>query len=326
MTTTLDLPEDMSPGAEDLHAMDSSTCAAVVVCLSDSLVGWFHSSGHTIGSWLMWLCSDAAHEPAEGKLHRPRVFPLVLRVADLSKDQSDKAAEFVPGRGWLRLHPLAETEHANPAYPALPALHAADSATATGGASAADHDEDREPNRKAAFDFGVDRLVLALRVRILKQPMRLPSRFVFLSCSPTQHALADALKVELKERLGIHALRTTDLFLCGDHPSLHLKHAARKAYAVLACLCDASLLDDSLRTSPETVKEWAEARAAAAVAADAGTKVALQAAMHASAGTAAGERQKPVESWEGAALGAANSSPSVAWDSSHWDELSTMRE
>ena len=70
-------------------------------------------------------------------------------MADLSKDQSDKAAEFVPGRGWLRLHPLAETEHANPAYPALPALHAADSATATGGASAADHDEDREPNRKA---------------------------------------------------------------------------------------------------------------------------------------------------------------------------------
>ena len=59
VTTTLDLG-DNAPGAEDLHAMDSRTCAAVVVCLSDALVEWFNSSGYTLGSWLMWLCTVSA--------------------------------------------------------------------------------------------------------------------------------------------------------------------------------------------------------------------------------------------------------------------------
>ena len=147
----------------------------------------------------------------------------------------------MPGRGWLRLHstqPATELP-APPALPAEPAPPAADSAATAPDswhdvATAAAATTAATAATSAAFDYGFDRLVLAMRVRVLKQPMRLPSRFVFLSCSPTQQPLADALKAKLKERLGIHALRSSDLFLCGDPPSLHLKHAARKAYAAHA--------------------------------------------------------------------------------------------
>lgn len=233
------------------------------------------SRGYSCSSWVGWLARDLPTDQSDASslasvnegpqsqpqaprqrhaLRQPRVLPISLQRGSLTSQRRDEASELLGGRGCLSFCDDDADDRGD-----------GGGAGWGGGGENEEAEDGEEAHNDAAapirtFDHGVERaglgptssfaravpkLILSVRVCALKHSLRLPKRYVFLCSSvartPALRPHVQALKAELRAKLGIHALDASELWLCGDAEQSSTKWClrhAKRAFATIACLAE----------------------------------------------------------------------------------------